>query len=241
MADEKRCIVVGASSGIGAALARRFAAAGYTLGLAARRTDRLVELGEELPTKSYVARIDVTDPDSARERFDRLADAMGGVDVVVVNAGVAFENPELAWNDERTTVDTNVRGFVAIATAAMAQFEAAGGGHLVGISSVAAHFGSGVSPAYSASKAFVSNYLDGLRYRARRLDFPLSVTTIEPGFVDTKLAGGSFWMASPETAADQIFHAVRKQRRRAYVTRRWRLVALLIDALPDIVRRRVFS
>jgi short-subunit dehydrogenase len=147
----------------------------------------------------------------------------------------------LAWDGERTTVDTNVRGFVAIATAAIAQFEVAGSGHLVGISSVAAHFGNGVAPAYSASKAFVSNYLDGLRYRARRLDADVSVTVIEPGFVDTKLAGGTFWMASPETAVDQIFRAVRNKRRHAYVTRRWRLIALLISLLPDVVRRRLFS
>ena len=67
------------------------------------------------------------------------------------------------------------------------------------------------------------------------------MTTVEPGFVDTKIAGGTFWMATPETAANQIFHAVRKRRRHAYVTRRWRLVALVVDLLPDIARRRLFS
>ena len=234
-------MVVGASSGIGEALSRKLAAEGYEVGLAARRRDRLKDIGAELPTQAYVARIDVTDVEDAREGFQELADAMGGVDLVVLNAGVGFENRDLDWEPERDTVDTNVRGFVALATAAMAHFRRQGGGRLVGVSSVAAHFASGPVPAYNASKAFVSTYLDGLRYRSRAFDADVGVTTIEPGFVDTDLAGGTFWMCSPETAADQIYAAIRRGKRHAYVTRRWRLVAWLLALLPDVVRRRAFS
>ncbi|NHN48985.1 SDR family NAD(P)-dependent oxidoreductase [Halostella sp. JP-L12] len=234
-------IVVGASSGIGRELARELAADGYEVGLAARSLDRLRDLGEELPTESYVARLDVTDPEEARDRFHRLADAMGGVDLVVANAGTAHVNPDLDWGPERETIDVNVGGFAAIATAAMDRFEERGSGHLVGVSSVAAHVGNGDAPAYGASKAFVSNYLSGLRARAAGTD--VSVTTIEPGYVDTDLMldDDAFWVASPETAAEQIADAIRAKRSHAYVTRRWRLVAWLLKAVPESVLQRVFS
>ena len=240
MVERERALVVGASSGIGEALARELAENGYAVGLTARRRDRLEAIGRDLPTQAYVARMDVTDLGAARETFHEVCDAMDGVDVVVLNAGVAVENPELEWEPERDTVDTNVRGFTALATAAMDRFESQGHGHLVGVSSVAARFGNGEAPAYGASKAFVSNYLDALRYRTGRLDADVAVTTIEPGYVDTDLAGGDFWKASRETAAEQIREAIESQRRHAYVTRRWRLVARLIDVMPDAVRRRVF-
>lgn len=234
--------VVGASSGIGRALAAELADAGYEVGLTARRLSKLESLGDDLPTKSYVARMDVSDPEAARDRMDRLADAMDGIDLVVLSAGVGFENRELAWEPERDTVDVNVRGFAALATWSMAHFEERGRGHLVGISSVAGLFGNPVAPAYNASKAFVSRYLDGLRSRAAAADADVTVTDVVPGFVDTEMAmGETFWMASPETAAAQIHDAVRAERNRVYVTRRWRLVALLLRLLPESVLRRLFD
>lgn len=236
----QRAVVVGASSGIGEALARELADAGYDVGLTARRRDLLEDLGRVLPTKAYVARMDVTDLDAARESFQNVCDAMDGADVVVLNAGVAFENPDLEWEPELDTVDTNVRGFSALATAAMDRFETQGHGHLVGVSSVAARFGNGEWPAYSASKAFVSNYLAGLRYRTGRLDADVDVTTVEPGYVDTDLAGGDFWKADRETAAEQIRRAIEKKRRHAFITRRWVFVAKLIDYMPDVLKRRLF-
>ncbi|GAB3027423.1 SDR family NAD(P)-dependent oxidoreductase [Natronobiforma cellulositropha] len=236
-------IIVGASSGIGAALARALAADGYEVGLAARRTERLVAVGESLPTKAYVATMDVTDTADAREGFDELVGAMDDVSLVVLSAGVGHLNRDLEWEPERETVDVNVRGFCALATAAMEHFEARGGGHLVGISSVAAAFGNGSSPAYNASKAFVSTYLEGLRYRGRSREADVTITTVEPGFVDTAMAMGEdlFWETTPETAAAQITRAIRRKRRHVYVTRRWRLVAWLLKAMPERALGRLFS
>ncbi|QIB73228.1 SDR family NAD(P)-dependent oxidoreductase [Halogeometricum borinquense] len=238
----RTAVVVGASSGIGRALASELADAGYEVGLAARRLSKLESVGADLPTKSYVARMDVSDPDEARDRMDRLADAMDGVDLVVLSAGVGHENRELAWEPERDTVDVNARGFAALATWSMEHFESRGGGHLVGISSVAEFFGNPVAPAYNASKAFVSRYLDGLRSRAVTSEADITVTDVIPGFVDTEMAiGETFWMASPEMAAEQIHAAIRAERNRVYVTRRWRLVALLVRLLPEFVTRRAFD
>jgi short-subunit dehydrogenase len=238
----ERAIVVGASSGIGRALAAELAAEGYELGLAARRLERLEAVGAELPTKAYVARLDVAEPDEARDRFERLVERMGGCDLLVLAAAVGEANESLAWEPERETIDVNARGFAALATAGMQQFAAQGSGHLVGISSVAANFGNGVAPSYNASKAFVGRYLDGLRYWADARDADVTVTEVEPGFVDTRLALADDppWMASPETAAAQIAAAVRAERRHVYVTRRWRLVAWLLRLAPDRLLSRLF-
>jgi len=233
-------IIVGASSGIGRALAKELSS-DYDLGLAARRTERLKAVGEDVGG-AHIASIDVTD-DDARERFDELVDSLGGVDLVVLSAGIGRYNPGLEWADERDTVDVNVCGFAALATAALDHFEATDGGHLVGISSVAAEVGSPTLPAYSASKAFVSRYLEGLRYRAAgdETDVDIAVTDVRPGFVDTPMSPDSdrFWECSPETAAAQIHRAIRKETDVAYVTRRWWLVARVLGLLPDRLRAGV--
>ncbi|MCY4729630.1 SDR family NAD(P)-dependent oxidoreductase [Natronomonas gomsonensis] len=228
-------IIVGASSGIGRALAKELSRE-YDLGLAARRTDRLRAVGEDIGG-AHVAEIDVTQPD-ARERFDDLVDSLGGVDLVVVSSGIGRHNPDLGWEPERDTVDVNVRGFTAIATAAMEHFEATDGGHLVGISSVAGEIGSPTLPAYSASKAYVSRYLEGLRYRAGD---EITVTDVRPGFVDTPMSPETerFWECSPETAAGQIARAISKEKSVAYVTRRWWLVSKVLGLLPDRYRAGV--
>ncbi|MFP8954158.1 SDR family NAD(P)-dependent oxidoreductase [Natrialbaceae archaeon A-arb3/5] len=243
MSRTRGAIVVGASSGIGEALARELASAGYEVGLAARRRDRLTQIGEELPTRAYVAKMDVSDTEDARQGFDELASAMGSVDLVVISAAVGHLNRELEWESERETIDVNVRGFTAIATAAMDHFDSRGGGHLVGISSVGAVFGNPGAPAYNASKAFVSTYLEGLRNRQAEREADVAVTTVEPGFVDTEMAMGEdlFWVASPEIAAKQIARAIRKRRDHVYVTRRWRLVAWFLKAMPESIVRRVIS
>lgn len=235
----ERAVVIGASSGIGEALARKLAAEGYEVGLTARSVDRLKEIADELPTQSYVARMDVTETEAARESFRELADAMGTVDIVVLNAGVGPETMELDWEPARDTVDTNVRGFTALAVAAMDRFETQGHGQLVGISSVASYVGSSQAPTYYASKAYVSNYLEGLRYKSQHYDADITVTTIEPGFVDTDLAGGEFWMCSPETAAELIYRAIEGEKRHQFVTKRWRLVALALGLMPDLLKRRL--
>ncbi|MFP8957068.1 SDR family NAD(P)-dependent oxidoreductase [Natrialbaceae archaeon A-CW3] len=251
---ERGAIIVGASAGIGEALAHELADAGYAIGLAARRTERLKSIGATLPTQAYVATMDVTDLEDARDGFFELVEAMPSVDLVVLSAGVGTGNRDLKWAPERETIDVNVRGFTALATAALEHFEsrdwaengqrnAGSNGHLVGISSVAARFGNPSAPAYNASKAFVSTYLEGLRHRQATREANVTITTVEPGFVDTDmlLADDPFWVASPETAATQIARAIRRGRSHVYVTRRWRLVSWLFELLPEPVVRRIVT
>jgi short-subunit dehydrogenase len=160
---------------------------------------------------------------------------MGGVDVIVISAGIGFINPDLNWEQEEETIDVNVSGFAAMANVAFEHFHSRGSGQIVGISSIAAIRGSGDSPAYNASKAFVSNYLEGLRQKASKLKIPIVVTDIQPGLVDTAMAKGDglFWVAPPEIAAKQIFRAIRNKKKHAYITKRWRVIAWLLRVMPD--------
>ena len=107
--------------------------------------------------------IDLSEIMSARAAFGALLEAIGDIDVVVVSAGTGDENPDLDWSIEKRTFDVNVIGFAAAADASINHFRATGGGHLIGITSVAALRGSGPAASYAATKAFQSTYLDGLR------------------------------------------------------------------------------
>lgn len=238
----KRAIIIGASSGIGRALAVELARQGYTLGLTGRRLPLLHELQRSLPTPSIPCEMDISQPDEAMARLRTLIDDLGGMDLLVISAGRGSHNPDLTWPPERDTIAVNVTGSVALANVGFHYFLAQGGGHLVGISSIAGLRGSRWAPAYSASKAFVSNYLEGLRARAHHLGVPIAVTDIRPGFVATEMTAGQqgmFWVATAERAAVQIYAAIRRRRRHAYITRRWALLAAVLRVLPEWLLERI--
>ena len=236
----KKAIVIGASSGIGRALSRVLADNGYAVGITGRRRHLLEELKEALPGQVYIRDFDVAVEDSGND-LRALIDEMGGVDLVVINAGSGSRDISLPWEKEKGTIETNVLGFTAMANVAWHHFHEQGSGHLAGVSSIAGIRGGGGAPAYSASKAFVSNYLQGLRYIAQKSGKDITVTDIKPGFVDTAMAQGDhvFWSASTAKAAAQIYRAIRKKRKHAYITKRWRLIAWALRILPDWVLYRM--
>ncbi len=232
----KSAVVIGASSGIGRALAITLSRDGYRVGVVARRADLLAQLQAELAGPCATKTIDISQPEVAMPLLRELIEELHDVELFIVSAGTGFENAALAWEPERDTISVNVLGFAGMVNVAVAHLELRGSGHLVGISSLAALRGIGGAPAYAASKAFVSSYLQGVRYRFDKLKLPIVVTDVQPGYVDTRMAKGNpFWVASPETAARQIVAAIRGRKRHVYVTRRWRLVAWLLRILPDTV------
>jgi short-subunit dehydrogenase len=237
----KIAIIIGASSGIGREIAKILSAEGYTLGLTARRRQLLEELQTELPGPSHVQVMDVAKPAEAMPLLEKLIADLKQVDLFVINAGVGSLNFELDWGTEAQTIDVNVTGFAAMANVAVKHLEQTRSGHLVGISSVAAIRGGAGSPAYGASKAFVSNYLEGLRQRFCKRKLPVKVTDVKPGFVDTPMAQGEgrFWQASAAVAARQIVDAIHKGRSHVYITRRWRLIGWLLKGMPDALYNRM--
>ncbi len=238
---KKSAIIIGASSGIGKALARILSGEGYTLGLTARRVDLLKDLAEILPNKAIVAEMDVSDPLKAKQQLESLIEQVGDVAVVIVSAGTGSLNPELHPSIELETINTNVIGFTVIAGCTYNYFNRNKKGHLVGISSILALRGSANAPAYNASKAYMSNYMEGLRLKAMKEKVDITITDIRPGFVDTGMAKSDhmFWVSSPEKAALQIVNAIKTNRSRAYISKRWVLIAWLIKILPNRIYQKL--
>jgi short-subunit dehydrogenase len=237
----KKAIIIGASSGIGRELAKILSMNRYVVGVMARRVQLLYELGNEVRGTLFVQKIDVADIESAMETLAKFIKEMGGVDLAVISAGTGDINNSLSWPLENETIKTNVSGFSALVNVAMHHFIKTGSGHLVGISSIAALRGGRESPAYNASKAFESNYLEGLRQKVRKSGLPITITDIKPGFVSTSMAKGDgiFWSAEPEKAARQIYNVIKRRKSSAYITRRWVLVAWLMKLLPGFIYERL--
>jgi short-subunit dehydrogenase len=237
----KKAIIIGATSGIGKELAKVVSQNKYIVGIAGRRTQLLDELKEEIPGESFTKCIDVAKPNEAIDRLNDLISEMGDIDLIVISSGVGFINDDLQWPNEKETIDVNVSGFTAMANVAMHHFLLRGSGHLVGISSIAAIRGDGSSPAYNASKAFISNYMEGLRKKIFKKGLSIAVTDIQPGFVDTALARGDglFWVASPQKAAQQMYNAIERKKKHAYITKRWRLIGWLMKTVPEFLYNRM--
>jgi len=228
-------VIIGASSGIGAQLAIDLSAEGYSVGLMARRLDKLDSVAETLSTPSITRSIDLVSPDDAAIALESLVSEMDGVDLFVISSGVGLENPDLEWTPEAETIAVNVVGFARIVNVAAKHLAFRGKGHLVGISSIAAIRSDGGAPAYGASKAFESSYLQALRHRFAKSGIPIVVTDVKAGFVDTAMAKGEglFWVAPVEKASHQIVKAIKKKKSNVYVTKRWRVVAAILRVVPE--------
>ncbi len=236
----RSAIIVGASSGLGMELARVMAADGWRLGLAGRNMSALEALRAKLGPGILVQLLDVMRTESVAPSLDALLEGLGSVDCVVLSSGISPYNRKLQWSLEESTIATNVAGFAACATWAAHHFFKKRAGHLVGISSVASLRGSPTVPAYNASKAFVSQYLEGLRFNLEK--YGVRVTDIRPGYVDTPMTKGQkgmFWVVEAPAAARQIYSAILRRKKVAYVPRRWALVALVARMAPGSLYRRL--
>ncbi|MBM4053705.1 MAG: SDR family NAD(P)-dependent oxidoreductase [Planctomycetes bacterium] len=237
----QNAIILGATSGIGKELARMFCHNGYVVGLAGRRTHLLSELKREFPDSTFIKTIDIAKTIDAMVQLNELISEMKGVDIIIISSGIGFINHELQWPQEKDTIDVNVTGFAAMANIAIHHFLQKGSGHFVGISSISAIRGDNDSPAYNASKSFISNYMEGLRKKVVKSGASISVTDIQPGFVDTAMAKGEglFWVATPQKAAQQIYNAIQRKKKHAYITKRWMFIGWLMKMMPDFIYNRI--
>ncbi len=248
MADGFRhALVIGASSGIGEALARRLAAGGARVALVARRGDELDRICAEIDASGSAPQArayphDVRSTDEAAELLQRIARDLGGLDLVVYSAGVmhpvAFDEFDADANLDMLAV--NLGGAMAWLGPAAERFSRLGRGTIVGIGSVAGDRGRTGNPAYGAAKAGLHTYLEALRNRIARDG--VRVVTIKPGFVDTAMTrglDGLFWLISADRAAEIILRHARRGTVCAYVPARWRLVMLLIRSIPSVIFRRL--
>ena len=186
MTDSKTILITGASSGIGAATARRLADEGHTVVLGARRTDRLEAIragGGEV----HIDRLDVTDRTDVTRFVDAAVDRHGRIDVLVNNAGVMplSRLDALLVDEWDRMIDVNVRGLLHGIAAALPHFQRQGTGHFVTVASIGAHQVSPTAAVYCATKYAAWAITEGLR---QELDPAIRVTTVTPGVVESELA-----------------------------------------------------
>jgi short-subunit dehydrogenase len=244
--SNKKLIIVGASSGIGKALAKLYLENGWLVGITGRRNELLNEIAKEQPSQIMTECFDVRG-DNNILHIQSLIEKLGGLDLLIYNSGFGDPSPNLEWELDKKTYETNVKGFIEIVHYAFNYFVQQGYGHVAATSSLASIRGNSWAPAYSASKAFMSVYMEGLHMKARKWarknksPQTIFITDIQPGFVNTKQAkgNGQFWVAPVEKVGRQIFHAIEKKKWRVYITRRWWLIAQLMKWAPGWLYHRV--
>ena len=238
----KKAIVFGATSGIGRELARLLVKDGYEVMITGRRKERLDALQAENPGKYIVRKHDITDLADSETLFKELPSKMQQVDLIIHNSGIGEDNFSLEWDKDLPTIETNVLGATRIYQLSYNYFKNQGFGHLVSITSIASLVGNRNVAAYHASKAYQSNYLESLWMKARKTKkADISITNILPGYVDTDIiTGPTFWMAPLDKAVKQIYRAIKKKKRKAYITKRWGLVAFMIRILPPQILVKFF-
>jgi short-subunit dehydrogenase len=235
----KKVIIIGATSGIGRELARLYAGEGDFVGVTGRRQDLLYSLQLEYPNHIVTECFDVTGNRNITH-LEALIQKLGGLDLLIYNAGYGDPSENLDWQIDKTTIDINVNGFIETVNYGFNYFVKQGHGQLVTTSSIASIRGSSYAPAYSASKAFQSVYFEGLHMKTKRMGATIFVTDVQPGFVDTKMAKGKrFWVAPVAEAARQIFDAIEKKKWRVYITHRWWLIAKLLKWMPGFIYHRI--
>lgn len=239
--EAKRALVIGASSGIGAACARRLVLEGYHVAILGRRKAELEDVARKTAEKFAEGKIrvypaDVTDYARAPALFDQIVTDLGGLDLVIFAAAVMpkLEADEYCFEKDRQMVEVNVLGAIAWLNEAAQFFGRVKQGTIVGISSIAGDRGRRGNPVYGTTKAALNTYLEALRNRLGR--HGVNVVTIRPGFVDTQMTKGMdglLWLITADEAARQIYEAVRCRKSVVYVPRRWRYVGLIIRMIPS--------
>jgi short-subunit dehydrogenase len=240
-------IVVGASSGSGAALARLLAREGYLVALLARRDAALERLANQINEEHNETRAlpfvhDVNNLHEIPTLFQTLLRDLQKLDLIVYAAGVmpAVALDEFDLEKDQAMLAVNLNGAVAWLGQAATLFSRMGTGQIVAFSSVAGDRGRVKNPAYNSAKAGLDAYLEGLRNRLNRKG--VGVLTVKPGFVDTAMLAGTartFWVISPDQVAESIWRAIRRRRQLVYIPGRWRWLMLVVRNIPSVVFRRL--
>ena len=223
----KRIIIIGATSGIGKAVAQGFIERGWRVGVAGRRQELLTQIETNYPEQVVCQVIDVSLPEST-DQLQQLIEKLGGMDLFFLASGVGSQNRALDVEIELRTLRTNCEGFTRMVTAAYHYFKQQGGGHIGVISSIAGTKGLGTAPAYSATKRFQNSYIEALTQLAKMEKLPIYFTDIRPGFVQTDLLndGARYPMLmQPAPIAKSIIKAL--EHKKQVVTLDWRYAILV--------------
>jgi len=246
MPKAQRVVITGASSGIGAALARRYARDGAHLALIARRKAALEELAAQLPSPCEIYPLDVRDARALAHAGRDFIARQGYPDIVIANAGVSVGTLTEYSDDGEVFQDViaiNLIGMVNTFQPFIAGMRQAAGGKLVGIASVAGYRGLPGGAAYSASKAAAISYLESLRVELRGSG--IQVVTISPGYIATPMTEKNPYampfLLSAEAAAEKMARIIGRGRSYAVIPWQMAIVARCLRLLPNWLYDRLFA
>ena len=243
----RNILILGATSAIAEATARRFAAAGARFYLVGRNAEKLAAIARDLEIRSgrpvQSESLDLDRLDQHPALLDRAAQALGGIDIALIAHGT-LPDQDACQQSVATTlaaIHTNALSIISLATLLANLFEARGQGVLVAIGSVAGDRGRQSNYVYGAAKGMVGLFLQGLRNRLNGKG--IQVITVKPGFVDTPMTAafekkGLLW-AQPDQIAKGIVAAVERRRDVVYLPWFWRWIMLLILHIPEGVFKRM--
>lgn len=239
-------VVSGASSGIGQALAARYAERGAALGLIARRETELRQLAAQLGVPHRIYAVDVRNAADLTAAAEDFMSCHGCPDIVIASAGVsvgtlgAYAEDISVFQD---ILDINVLGTARTFQPFIASMQKNGRGKLVGIASVAGYRGLPGAGAYSASKAALISYLESLRVELGRTG--ISVTTICPGYVATPMTARNPYpmpfLMNADAAARKMISAIARGKTHAVIPWQMAIVARLLRLAPDLLYDRLFA
>jgi short-subunit dehydrogenase len=247
MHDMRNILIIGATSAIAEATARRFAASGARFYLVGRNAEKLAAIAGDLEIRSGqpVAResLDLDQLSQHPALLERATQALGGIDIALIAHGTLPDQAACQQSVEQTlaAIHTNALSVISLATLLGNAFEQRGRGVLIAISSVAGERGRQSNYVYGAAKGMVSLFLQGLRNRLSR--HGVQVITIKPGFVDTPMTAafekkGLLW-AQPDRIAKGIVAAVERGRDEVYLPGFWRWIMLVIRHIPESLFKRL--
>lgn len=260
---EKTALVVGASSGIGRAVARELGGRGYRVALVARRVEPTQAVADAINAESglgggsppgsngdpaagaraFVFAHDVRHTEEVPQLFEQIFETLGGLTDVYYVAGTMPKVAPDEYNTEkdRQMIEVNFLGCVAWLNAAADLFHRLKRGTIVGVGSIAGDRGRKGQPGYNASKGAQAIYLESLRNRLA-VHRGVRVVTIKPGYVETEMLAGMgnlLWMISAEEAARRMVDAGERSRGTVYVPRRWRVVSWVLRAIPSFIFKKL--
>jgi short-subunit dehydrogenase len=240
-------ILIGASDGLGAELARKLSREGYTLALIARTRNKLDALCTEINSQGGMARAyvhDVSEVDKVPALLRRIVADLGGLDLAVYIASVNLPPggmDKYNFENDRRMVEVNLIGAMAWLTPVAEMFQSAQAGQIVGISSVAGDRGRVGNPGYNTSKAGLTTFLEALRNRLTR--HGVNVLTVKPGFMKTAMLkaapGPTPFAIEASHAAEHIVNAMKKRKQVIYTAPIWRWIMLAIRHTPSFIFRRL--
>ena len=237
-------LIIGAKSDIAKEVARVYAKNGYNIYLAARESDSLEDLKQDIETRSGVdvklKEFDITSYDTHEEFYASLEEKPLGV-IVVSGYMPEQKSAQNSWDESLRAINVNYTGAVSILNIVANDLEKERRGFIVGVSSVAGDRGRKANYIYGSSKAAFSAYLSGLRNRL--YESGVQVLTVKPGFVATKMTGNldlpENLTAQPSDVAEDIFSAQQKGRNTLYTKPIWFLIMLIIKHIPEFIFKKM--